>query len=213
MKKIILILAIAGVTLSALFIFPVFNAHADCEPGPLLPPCTCSGNCVLDDFLALAAKLAQYGLGLLSIITLAFVILGGFSFLTAMGNPEKIGSAKKLLGGTFRGMAIVLLAWVIVNTIIYVFTGNSSGLLFGGTGHPWWKFEETSIVQLNGDCPNYRVDPNQPPECEIYQSCQDTSTQAENWIRDAHCQSYGICAGGDDVICCDSGRREKCNGS
>ncbi|PIY96859.1 MAG: hypothetical protein COY66_02360 [Candidatus Kerfeldbacteria bacterium CG_4_10_14_0_8_um_filter_42_10] len=213
MKKNTLTFIFLGLGLLSIFLLSANPVYSDCEPGSLLPPCTCSGNCKLNDFLALAAQLAQYGLGLLSIITLFFVIQSGFSLMTAMGNSEKIESGKKMLGGTFRGMAIVLLAWVLVNTIVFLFTGNASGLLFGGTGNPWWKFEETPILQIDERCPRFRQPYPEHPECHYLQSCQDTSGQTEQWKTTAHCWSYGVCAGPDAVICCDSGQTEgSCSG-
>lgn len=202
MKKALLILIILGIVVSSLFIFPVLTAQADCAPGPILPPCTCSGNCQLNDFLALGTNLAQYGIGILSVITLAFIIYGGFSMLTAMGNREKIESGKRILGGTFRGMAIVLLAWIIVNTIIFFFTGNTSGLLFG-SGDPWWKFRETP---LSNSCPA-RVVGN----CTDLQACIDTSTWTEQQKRNNFCVSRGVCSGNENVICCDTGQHSCSN--
>ena len=195
MKKLLLI--VLGLTFFSLFLFPVLNVQADCNPTLLLPPCTCSGNCKLNDFLALAARMAQYGLGLLTLVTIGFVIQGGFSLMTAMGSSEKIESGKKLLGGTFRGMAIVLLAWIMVNTIIFLFTGNACGLLFGGTGNPWWKFEETPISNT--------CDPHVANNCAYLQACTDTTGWDEQAKVGSHCWSYGTCEGGDEKICCDTG--------
>lgn len=199
MKKIYLIIGIVGIIVSVLLIFPIATVQADCNPGAILPPCTCSGQCYLNDFLALASRLAQYGLGLLSIVVLFFVIQGGFSLMTAMGNPEKIEAGKKLLGGTFRGVAIVLLAWAIVNTLIFFLTGNNSGLLFSGTGNPWWHFEETP---LPGGC-EPRAFVQEGKLMRQPQKCENTADWSEPTKKDKHCFSFGRCAGNENIICCD----------
>jgi hypothetical protein len=43
-----------------------------------------------------------------------FVILGGFQWMTAGGNEEKIEKAKKVISAAVIGLIIVLLAWAIV---------------------------------------------------------------------------------------------------
>jgi len=208
-KKLLIVTFFLGLFCS-LFIFPVFPAWADCEPGKLLPPCTCSGNCKLTDFLALGSRLVQYGIGILSVITLGFIIYGGISFLMAMGSPEKIEAGKKILGGTIRGVAIILLAWTIVNTVIFFLTGNTSGLLFGGTGEPWWKFKETSLSEMyenSGDefCPFRRtmkegVVQKDPQECT---DTIDKGWDTDEEKHDHYCRSLGVCEGPKSILCCD----------
>lgn len=56
-------------------------------------------------------------LGLLALIAVIMVIIGGFTWLTAGGNEEKVDKAKKIISSAVIGMIIVLLAWAIV---IYV---------------------------------------------------------------------------------------------
>lgn len=134
------------VLLFSFFIFPNSTALADCEESGLLPPCTCSGRCGLNDFLSLGSRLVQYGIGILAAVALGFIIYSGFSLLMSFGNPEKVEAGKKRLGGTIRGVVMVLLAWALVNTIIFILTGNNSGFIFG-EGPGWWEFEETKEIK------------------------------------------------------------------
>lgn len=172
-----------------LAVFTPLAVLADgCNIGELLPPCACSGNCQLNDFLALASNLAQWGVGILAGIVVGILIYGGFGMIMTFGNPEKIEANKKLLGGTFRGMAVVLLGWVIVSTIIYFLTGLGDGLLYQGadkTTGPWWHFTET------------------PASCPSSQVCTDVRNQDETWQKAKNCKSYGICPGDEFQICCD----------
>lgn len=181
------------------FLFVPRIALADgCNIGELLPPCACSGNCQLNDFLALASNLAQWGVGILAGIVVGLLIYGGFGMMMSFGNAEKIEANKKLLGGTFRGLAIVLLGWVIVNTIIFFLTGNGDGLLYKGADEirgPWWHFTETS------PCPKYQESENTTP---IQQQCVDVENDAnwEAWKKTRHCETYGVCPGDKYEICC-----------
>ena len=59
-------------------------------------------------------------IGYLAII---FVIYGGFLFIMARGDPGKIAKGKKTLTTAVIGVAIAILATLIVNTIIGVLSG------------------------------------------------------------------------------------------
>jgi len=56
----------------------------------------------------------QWILGLLGLIAVIMILIGGFKWMTAGGNEEKIESAKKLLTAAIIGLVIILLAWAIV---------------------------------------------------------------------------------------------------
>lgn len=56
----------------------------------------------------------------LFVITLIFVIYGGISWMTALGNEERIGKAKKIVGWSLAGLFIVMGSYAIVATL----TGN-----------------------------------------------------------------------------------------
>jgi hypothetical protein len=55
-------------------------------------------------------------------------VIGGVMFLTAGGDPGKIGGAKKILTAVVIGLAIILAAWLIVGTVITFLTPASSPL-------------------------------------------------------------------------------------
>ncbi|MBU0613290.1 pilin [Patescibacteria group bacterium] len=69
----------------------------------------------------------QWILGLLGLIAVIMILIGGFKWMTAGGNEEKIESAKKLLTSAIIGLVIVLLAWAIVIFALGVLQ-NTSGV-------------------------------------------------------------------------------------
>ncbi len=69
----------------------------------------------------------QWILGLLGLIAVVMILIGGFKWMTAGGNEEKIESAKKLLTSAIIGLVIVLLAWAIVIFALGVLQ-NTSGV-------------------------------------------------------------------------------------
>ena len=54
----------------------------------------------------------------LGIIAVGIVLVGGFKWMTAGGNDEKVGEAKKLMGSGVIGLVIVLAAWGIASFIL-----------------------------------------------------------------------------------------------
>lgn len=67
-------------------------------------------------------NIVQWALGLLALVAVVMIIIGGFRWITAAGNEEKIESAKKLISAAVIGLIIVLLAWAIVIFVVGVTT-------------------------------------------------------------------------------------------
>jgi hypothetical protein len=57
-------------------------------------------------------------LALVGIVAVLFLIIGGFRYVTASGNPEQIEGAKKTIMYAVVGLIVVILAYAIVNYII-----------------------------------------------------------------------------------------------
>ncbi|MBM4177517.1 hypothetical protein FJ208_01820 [Candidatus Gribaldobacteria bacterium] len=70
-------------------------------------------------------KIVQWALGLLALVAVIMIIVGGFQWMTAGGNEEKVDKAKKLISAAVIGLIIVLLAWAIVIFVIGV-TNNAT---------------------------------------------------------------------------------------
>lgn len=57
-------------------------------------------------------------LGILGIVCVVIVIAGGFLWMTAAGNEEKVEKAKKLLGAGVIGLIIILAAYAIAKFVL-----------------------------------------------------------------------------------------------
>ncbi|PKM91172.1 hypothetical protein CVU82_03935 [Candidatus Falkowbacteria bacterium HGW-Falkowbacteria-1] len=66
----------------------------------------------------MAAGIINTVLTLLGIVAVVIVLLGGFKWMTAAGNEEKISEAKKLLGAGVVGLVIILAAWGITTFVL-----------------------------------------------------------------------------------------------
>ncbi|MFA6098761.1 MAG: hypothetical protein WCV50_03225 [Patescibacteria group bacterium] len=70
------------------------------------------------DLESTVIKIIQWVLGFLGLIAVVFVLYGGFIWMTAGGNEDKISTAKKIISAAVVGLIIILLAWAIVTFVV-----------------------------------------------------------------------------------------------
>lgn len=68
------------------------------------------------------ANIVNWALGVLALIAVILVLAGGFLWMTAAGNEEKIERAKKLLTAAVVGLVIILAAWGITIYALNILT-------------------------------------------------------------------------------------------
>ena len=96
--------------------------------------------CGFDDFVELLMNGFRYALVILGALVLFFYMWGGFSLITSAGNQNRIEDGKNKIKGATIGMLIVLCAWVLVASVVYLMTGNKEGKLFSKESFAryWW---------------------------------------------------------------------------
>jgi amino acid transporter len=62
-------------------------------------------------------------LGLLGLLAVIIVLIGGFKWMTAQGSEDKVKDAKNTIKYGIIGLAIILLAYVIVRIVINAIIG------------------------------------------------------------------------------------------
>ena len=75
----------------------------------LNPPVTLPGLTVADVF----SKILGNILGLFAIVFVGVLVYGGFKYMTAGGDPNKVKSAQGIILNGIIGMSVILLAFVI----------------------------------------------------------------------------------------------------
>ena len=70
------------------------------------------------DIRTTAAKIINVALGLLGIIAVVIILIGGFKWMTAGGNEEKVGEAKKLISAGVIGLVIIITSYAIANFVL-----------------------------------------------------------------------------------------------
>lgn len=105
-------------------------------------PCGHDGKaCTLCDLIVGFKKLFDYGITTIIIICLVCATFAGVMYIVSSGNESGMESAKAFLRGSLIGLAIVLCAWVIVNTVITVLMPTQDDL---GIGKKWYNFGDIS---------------------------------------------------------------------
>lgn len=68
----------------------------------------------VEDFIRNVIKVVA---GLSGLVAAGFFVVGGFTYITSSGNPEKLEKAKDTLKWSAIGLAIVIAAFVISNIV------------------------------------------------------------------------------------------------
>ncbi len=63
-------------------------------------------------------NIVQYLLGFLGIIAILIILYGGFTWMTAAGNEEKVGKAKQIISAGIIGLVIIFVSYALVTFVI-----------------------------------------------------------------------------------------------
>lgn len=70
------------------------------------------------DVRTTVAQIIRVAMGLLGIVAVVIILVGGFKWMTAGGNEEQVGEAKKWIFSGVIGLAIILSAYALASFII-----------------------------------------------------------------------------------------------
>ncbi len=91
-----------------------------------------------NDIRVVIARIIQALLGFLGLVILVLILYGGFLWMTAGGNEEQIGRAKKTLANAGIGFGVTISAFAIttfiISQLVGAVTGGGDGLGGGGGG-------------------------------------------------------------------------------
>jgi Zn-dependent protease with chaperone function len=71
-----------------------------------------------EDPRTMVASVVNVAMGFLGIIAVVIVLLGGFKWMTAAGNEDKIEESKGLITSGVVGLIIILMSWAIAKFVI-----------------------------------------------------------------------------------------------
>jgi cytochrome bd-type quinol oxidase subunit 2 len=67
-------------------------------------------------------------LGIVGILAVAFLIYGGFRYITSAGNEEQAEEAKKVIQNSIIGLVIIIFSYIIVTVIMNALANPASGI-------------------------------------------------------------------------------------
>lgn len=83
-----------------------------------------AGSLNTGDPRVIAARVINIFLSFLGIIALVIIIWGGYTWMTANGEEDKVSQAKKILKNGVIGLLIIISSWAIATFLILQFAGN-----------------------------------------------------------------------------------------
>jgi hypothetical protein len=70
----------------------------------------------------LILKVIDYALGLSGVVSIVFLIVGGFMFMTSAGNEEQAEKGRKILINSVIGLAVIIMSTAIVTIVASALT-------------------------------------------------------------------------------------------
>ncbi|OGZ62124.1 MAG: hypothetical protein A3H51_03200 [Candidatus Spechtbacteria bacterium RIFCSPLOWO2_02_FULL_38_8] len=105
--------------ISLLFSPQIGLAVADTRGGGFVDCGGTENPCTMGDFLAMIHRVVDFAIYKLApLFVVIMIVVGGFFYLTSAGNTGQTSKGKSLIKNAVIGYAIVLSAWLIVNTIL-----------------------------------------------------------------------------------------------
>ncbi len=70
------------------------------------------------DLITIIASIIKYALGFLGIVLVLFILYGGYLWMTAEGETQRVDEAKKYIKNSIVGMIIIFSAYAISNFVL-----------------------------------------------------------------------------------------------
>lgn len=70
------------------------------------------------DLATVILRLINYVLAIVGVIALAYLVYGGFMYITSAGEEDKVDSAKRILTNAIVGIIVIGIAAALVNFVI-----------------------------------------------------------------------------------------------
>lgn len=115
MKKVFAHAAVLGILFAPLFAM-----------GAGLVPCGGSGEpeCGLKHLITLGNNVIEFLIMIAALIAVILLAIGGFKLVISQGNAGAMEDAKKRIWNVFIGFVIILVAYLVVQTILTLLTGG-----------------------------------------------------------------------------------------
>ncbi len=121
----------SALALSFMRVAPAFVPHAHAQPlgaeDYLSEDFADASGLGQGDLKETIGRLIKVALGFLGVIAVVIILLGGFKWMVAGGNDEKVAEAKRLIIAGIIGLAIILSAYAITAFVITSLVDATTG--------------------------------------------------------------------------------------
>jgi type IV secretory pathway VirB2 component (pilin) len=112
-------------TASAILLSPTLIFAADSSYFPICDCCTSATTpCTLKNFFEVVSKLIKAVLYLSFFIAVLMIIKGGITIILGADKPGEVTKGRETVTWAIYGMLIAFGAWLIINTVLTIFTGE-----------------------------------------------------------------------------------------
>lgn len=117
-------------------------------PDRLVPECDPTGQstttpaCNMDKLLELGTNVVYALIAIGFLVTILFVIIGGFRLVVSQGNPERLQAARANITSAIVGLVIVLVSWVVLGSLLNMFVDKDRCSTL-----EWYRFQGLQCEQ------------------------------------------------------------------
>ncbi len=125
------VMRLAYLGMASMTLLAATSAHAQSLTVDQLDQTNISNQMILGEASPeeLVISIINWTLGILALIAVILILIGGFRWMTAGGNEEKVESAKKTLYAAIIGLVIILAGWgisvYVINNLLEFTDANS----------------------------------------------------------------------------------------
>lgn len=121
------VMLVAGLGLVLAPVAPVSAASTTIDANSLGLSYAADTGLASRDVRSTIASIIRVAMGLLGIVAVVIILIGGFTWMTAGGNEEKVGEAKKWIFSGIIGLAIILSAYALASFVINQLVNATTG--------------------------------------------------------------------------------------
>ena len=137
----------------SVFLFATTNANA-----AGLVPCGVGATdpCTLCHFIVGIKGLIDWGMGILVTVSITAISIAGVMYVISSGDPAFAKKAKDFVTSVVIGFALMLGAWLIINTTLYLFSakaGSDGKYNLGLESKNWTSFSCSTVSTTMGTLP------------------------------------------------------------
>ena len=117
LKKILSTLPVLVILLTPFYAFAAPRSVTEIFSEGIIPPLPDSGSYEISHIIDILGSVLQLLFTFAAVIAVIYIIIGGYYYVTAYGNPETAEKGKQTLTWAVIGLVITILAFVIIQFV------------------------------------------------------------------------------------------------